>query len=159
MCHFLCIIVFKHDSLTTTSSEVTSADLEALRSDMEQCCTKCTETMKVSLDYTDWNDTVKLISICNYSRERLLLRHFQRRVAFILQSFNSSLGDLKSKVSSLQSTDEGKGKLFDGVFGCGLVWEWTVRVKQLSSMINVCNFSQETLSSLEKYLAHETSAL
>ena len=53
--------------------------------------------------------------------------HFERKVAFILQSFNSSLEDLKSKVSSLQSTDEGKGKLFNGMFGYGLVWEWTVK--------------------------------
>ena len=88
-----------------------------------------------------------------------MFMYFERRVVFILQSFNSSLGDLKSKVSSLQSTDEGKWKLFVGMFGCGLVWEWTVRVKLISSMINVCNFSQETFSSLEKCLAYETSAL
>ena len=88
-----------------------------------------------------------------------MFMYFERRVAFILQSFNSSLGNLKSKVSPMQPTDEGKGKLSDGMFGCGLVWEWTGRVKLLSSMINVCNFSQETLSSLEKCLAYETIAL
>ena len=88
-----------------------------------------------------------------------MFMYFERRVAFILQSFNSSLADLKSKVSSFQSTDEGKGKLFDGMFGCGLVWEWTIKVKQISSMTNVCNFSQETFSSLEKCLAYERSAL
>ena len=68
-----------------------------------------------------------------------MFMHFERRVAFVLQSFNSSLEDLKSKVSSSQSTDEGKGKLFDGMFGCGLVWKWTVRVKLLSSMLDMCN--------------------
>ena len=66
------------------------------------------------------------------TRKKFMLKYSQRIVLFILQSFNSSLEDLKSKVSPMQQTDEdeGEGKLFES-----MCWLW-------SSLVVECGFSE-----------------